>query len=53
MSSDLICEFEGRSYLFYHDSSLSEGVTHLRSVKLTELHYDEEGNILPISPYGE
>lgn len=48
-----ICEFEGRSYLFYHDSSLSEGVTHLRSVKMTELHYDEDGNILTISPYGE
>ncbi|MGI4844996.1 MAG: glycoside hydrolase family 43 protein [Janthinobacterium lividum] len=48
-----ICEFEGRSYLFYHDSSLSEGVTHLRSVKVTELHYDEQGNILTISPYGE
>jgi hypothetical protein len=48
-----ICEFEGRSYLFYHDSSLSEGVTHLRSVKLTELHYDDQGNIVTISPYGE
>jgi len=48
-----ICEFEGRSYLFYHDSSLSEGVTHLRSVKMTELHYDEDGNIVTISPYGE
>ncbi|WP_409269434.1 glycoside hydrolase family 43 protein [Massilia sp. BHUDP2] len=48
-----ICEFEGRNYLFYHDSSLSEGVTHLRSVKVTELHYDDEGNILTISPYGE
>ncbi|MDK6075743.1 glycoside hydrolase family 43 protein [Massilia varians] len=48
-----ICEFEGRSYLFYHDSSLSEGVTHLRSVKVTELHYDDQGNIQTISPYGE
>ena len=48
-----ICEFEGRSYLFYHDSSLSEGVTHLRCVKMTELHYDEDGNILSIAPYDE
>ena len=48
-----IVEFEGRSYLFYHDSSLSEGVTHLRCVKVTELHYDEDGNIVTISPYGE
>lgn len=46
-----ICEFEGRTYLFYHDSSLSGGVTHLRSVKVTELHYDEDGKILTISPY--
>ena len=46
-----ICEFEGRSYLFYHDSSLSGGVTHLRSVKVTELHYDDDGKIVTISPY--
>ena len=46
-----ICEFEGRSYLFYHDSSLSGGVTHLRSVKVTELHYDADGKIVTISPY--
>ena len=46
-----ICEFEGRSYLFYHDSSLSGGVTHLRSVKVTELHYDDDGKIVTIEPY--
>ena len=46
-----ICEFDGRSYLFYHDSSLSQGVTHLRSVKVTELHYDDAGRIMTISPY--
>jgi hypothetical protein len=46
-----ICEFEGRWYLFYHDSSLSDGVTHLRSVKVTELQYDDEGKIITISPY--
>jgi hypothetical protein len=48
-----ICEFEGRSYLFYHDSSLSDGVTHLRSVKVTELHYDENGDIVTVAPYGD
>jgi hypothetical protein len=48
-----ICEFEGRWYLFYHDSSLSGGVTHLRSVKVTELQHDENGKIIPISPYRE
>lgn len=46
-----ICEFEGRWYLFYHDSSLSKGVTHLRSVKVTEIEYDEEGRIKTIQPY--
>lgn len=46
-----ICEFEGRSWLFYHDSSLSNGVTHLRSVKVTELHYDDDGKIVTIEPY--
>jgi beta-xylosidase len=46
-----ICEFNGKWYLFYHDSSLSKGVTHLRSVKVTVLEYDSEGRILPIKPY--
>lgn len=46
-----ICEFEGKWYLFYHDSSLSEGVTHLRSIKVTELIYDENGRIQTIKPY--
>ncbi len=46
-----ICEFEGKWYLFYHDSILSGGVTHLRSVKMTELHYDEQGRIVAINPY--
>jgi hypothetical protein len=46
-----IVEFEGKWYLFYHDSSLSKGVTHLRSVKVTELFYDNEGRIQTIVPY--
>ncbi|MDO9376319.1 MAG: glycoside hydrolase family 43 protein [Ferruginibacter sp.] len=48
-----ICSFEGKHYLFYHDSSLSKGVTHLRSIKMTELEYDASGNIKTISPYRE
>lgn len=47
-----ICRFEDRWYLFYHDSILSGGVTHLRSVKMTELHYDAQGRMLTIHPYG-
>lgn len=46
-----ICEFENKWYLFYHDSSLSKGVTHLRCVKVTELKYDDDGKIIPIKPY--
>jgi hypothetical protein len=46
-----ICEFNGKWYLFYHDSSLSKGVTHLRSVKVTELTYDAAGKINTVIPY--
>ncbi|NRT10495.1 glycoside hydrolase family 43 protein [Flavobacterium sp. 14A] len=48
-----ICEFEDKWYLFYHDSSLSEGVTHLRSVKVAEITYDENGKIQTLDPYLE
>lgn len=48
-----ICEIDGKWYLFYHDSSLSKGVTHLRSVKLAEITYNEDGTIVPIKPYRE
>jgi hypothetical protein len=47
-----ICRFGDAWYLFYHDSLLSGGVTHLRSVKVTELKYDGEGRIQTIDPYG-
>lgn len=47
-----ICKFGDAWYLFYHDSLLSGGVTHLRSVKITELKYDSEGRIQTIDPYG-
>ena len=47
-----IVEFEGRWWLYYHDSILS-GVTHLRSIKVAELHYDAQGRIVTLHPYGE
>lgn len=47
-----ICRFGDAWYLFYHDALLSGGVTHLRSVKVTELKYDSEGRIQTIDPYG-
>jgi hypothetical protein len=46
-----ICEFQGKWYLFYHDSSLSKGVTHLRSIKVAELRYDADGKIVTLDPY--
>jgi hypothetical protein len=46
-----IAEWNGKWYLFYHDASLSKGITHLRSVKMTELEYDESGFIKTIVPY--
>lgn len=46
-----ICEVEGKWYLFYHDSSLSKGVTHLRSIKVTEITYNDDGTIVPINAY--
>jgi hypothetical protein len=48
-----ICQFQDKWYLFYHDSVLSKGVTHLRSIKVTELEYDAEGRIRTIEPYGD
>lgn len=45
-----IVEFRGRWYLFYHDSTLSGGVTHKRCVKVTELHYEADGSIRTIDP---
>jgi beta-xylosidase len=48
-----IVAFDGKWWLYYHDSLLSDGVTHLRSIKATELRYDENGRILTLHPYGE
>jgi hypothetical protein len=45
-----IVEFRGRWYLFYHDSSLSGGVTHKRCVKVVELEYEADGSIRTIVP---
>ena len=46
-----VCEVEGKTYLFYHDSSLSKGITHLRSVKVAELKYRQDGTIITLNPY--
>lgn len=46
-----ICEVNGKWYLFYHDSSLSKGVTHLRSIKVAEIKYNEDGSIITLNAY--
>ncbi|PSK55330.1 hypothetical protein B9Z65_2719 [Elsinoe australis] len=43
-----IVEFQGRWFLFHHDSSLSGGKNHLRSVKVKEIFYDDDGKIKPV-----
>jgi hypothetical protein len=45
-----IVEFQGKWYLFYHDSSLSGGVSHKRCVKVAELVYNADGSIQTIEP---
>lgn len=40
-----IAEFQGRWYLFYHDSSMSEGTNHLRCAKAKEIFHDKDGKI--------
>jgi len=48
-----IIEFKGKWYLFYHDTELSGGKTHLRNVKVTELKYQPDGTIETITAYNE
>lgn len=43
-----ICEYNGKWYLFYHDSVPSGGKTYLRSMKVCEITYDENGAIRTI-----
>ena len=45
-----IVEIKGKWYIFYHDVQLS-GKTHLRNVKVTELKYNDDGTIQPITAY--
>lgn len=45
-----IVEFEGKWYLFYHDSVYSGGKTHLRTVKMRELHYNADGTMQAMDP---
>ena len=45
-----IIQYKGKWYLFYHDSSLSNGKDNKRCVKYTELEYENDGSIKTIDP---
>lgn len=45
-----IVEYQGRWWLFHHDCVPSNDTTWLRSLKVAELFYDDEGNIPTITP---
>jgi len=48
-----ICEYKGKWYLFHHDCKPSEGRTWLRSLKVIELEYNENGSIKTIDGLAE
>ncbi len=43
-----IVEYKGQWYLFYHDCVPSNDITHLRSLKVQQLFYNEDGTIKPV-----
>lgn len=45
-----IVEYHGKTYLFYHDCELSNGINHRRNVKYCELEYNTDGTIKTITP---
>ena len=48
-----IIVFKGKWYLFYHDSVPSGGITWLRSLKVIELEYNNDGTIKTIEGVGK
>jgi len=46
-----IVEYRGKWLIFYHDTELSGGKTHLRNVKVTTLEHEADGTIRTINPY--
>lgn len=48
-----IVEFNGKSYIFYHNGKLPTGGEFRRSVAVEELHYGPDGKILPVAQTAE
>lgn len=46
-----IVQHNGKWFLFYHDSQLSGGKTHLRNIKVTELTHLDDGSIQTVDSY--
>jgi hypothetical protein len=46
-----IVEYKGKWYLFHHDCVPSGGKTWLRSLKVVELEYSEDGAIAPVASH--
>ena len=44
-----IVDFNGKSYIFYHNGKLPGGGEFRRSVAVEELHYGPDGRILPVT----
>jgi hypothetical protein len=44
-----IVEFNGKSYIFYHNGKLPGGGEFRRSVAVEELRYGADGTILPVA----
>ena len=43
-----IAQYKGQWYLFYHDCVPSNDITHLHSLKVQRLYYNEDGTIKPV-----
>ena len=48
-----IVEFNGKSYIFYHNGKLPTGGEYRRSVAVEELRYAPDGKILPVAQTAE
>jgi beta-xylosidase len=48
-----LIDFNGKSYIFYHNSTLPTGGEYRRSVAVEELHYALDGSILPVPQTAE
>lgn len=48
-----IVEFNGKSYIFYHNGKLPTGGEFRRSVAVEELHYGPDGKMLPVAQTAE